>query len=175
MYCPKCSQQQASEELRFCSRCGFPLAGVSTLLANDGALPHVENDAQHPGRRGRMIKESVLLTLPVWTVALLTTILWDRGGPLESVAKVGSLIFFLLGLIGLLRFLYAFLFVREASSGMPEPAFPAASSRAALPPQQNNPLTDYPRRTNTRDMAPRVSVTENTTRLLEEQRQNVDE
>ncbi|MGI8732721.1 MAG: hypothetical protein ACR2LM_05400 [Pyrinomonadaceae bacterium] len=175
MYCPKCSQQQASEELRFCSRCGFPLAGVATLMANDGALPRVEHTAPSPARRGRIIKESALLTLVAWVVAFFTTMFWDWGGPLESVTKAGSLIFFLLGLIGLLRFLYAFLFVREASFATPEPAFPHASSRAALPPQQHNPLTDYPRRTNTREMAPRPSVTENTTRLLEEQPQNVDE
>ena len=175
MYCPKCSQQLASEELRFCSRCGFPLVGVAVLLANDGTLPHVEHTAQNPGRRRRIIKESLLLTLIAWALAFFTTLFWDWGGSLESVAKVSSLIFFLLGVIGLLRFLYAFLFVRESFSPAPEPVFQPASNRAALPPQQHNPLTDYPRRTNTREMAPRPSVTENTTRLLEEQPQNADD
>jgi uncharacterized membrane protein YvbJ len=37
MYCPKCSQQQISDEMRFCSRCGFPLGAVKELIANDGA------------------------------------------------------------------------------------------------------------------------------------------
>lgn len=36
MYCPKCSQTQASEEMRYCSRCGFPLHGVAELVASDG-------------------------------------------------------------------------------------------------------------------------------------------
>jgi hypothetical protein len=37
MYCPKCSQQIASEELRFCSRCGFKLDIVKACLTADAA------------------------------------------------------------------------------------------------------------------------------------------
>lgn len=169
MFCPKCNQQQASEELRFCSRCGFPLAGVAMLLANDGALPRLEHHDQPPGRRSRIIKESLLLTLTSWAIALVGMVMWDWGSPVETIAKVGSLIFFILGMIGLLRFLFAFLFVKETSSIAPELAFPAAPRQSALPPQQDIPLSDYPRRINTKEMSPRVSVTENTTRLLEDQ------
>ena len=122
-----------------------------------------------PGRRGRIIKESLALTFASWAIALLGTGIWDWGGPLEVVAKVGSLIFFLLGAIGLLRFLYAFLFVKDASYLAAEPVFPAVPRQAALPPQQEIPLTDYPRRPNTKEMSPRYSVTENTTRLLDDQ------
>ena len=168
MYCPKCSQQRLAEDLRFCSRCGFPLTGVAFLLEHDGLLPHSATPAT-PGRRGRMIKESGVLTFASWGVALLTTLAWDWGVPLETVAKVGSLIFFLLGLIGLLRFVYAFLFVRDGSTTIPEPAFPVSARRAALPSHQDTPLTDYPQRPDTREMVPRVSVTENTTRLLDEE------
>ena len=32
MFCPQCGQQQVSGEMRFCSRCGFPLGGVIQLL-----------------------------------------------------------------------------------------------------------------------------------------------
>lgn len=161
--------------MRFCSRCGFPLAGVVMLLDSDGVMQPVEHSDQVSGRRSRMIKESAYLTLASWAVALLTTIMWDWGGQLESVAKVASLIFFLLGLIGLLRFLYAFLFVREGSFPASEPAFPVAPRQAALPSPQGIPLTDYPRRSNTKEMAPLPSVTENTTRLLDEQPREHDD
>ncbi len=33
MYCPQCSQEQVSEQVRFCSRCGFQLNVVKELLA----------------------------------------------------------------------------------------------------------------------------------------------
>ena len=165
MYCPKCSQQQVSEDLRYCSRCGFPLTGVALLLDNDGLIPQLAaKDA--PRRRGKIMKESLVLTLASWMLVVLGTATWDWGGPFESVAKVGSLILFVLGLIGLLRFLYAFLFVYEISATA-EPAFPVAARRTALPLPQDIPLSDYPQRTRTKEMIPRGSVTENTTRLLD--------
>jgi hypothetical protein len=169
MYCPKCSQQQSSEEMRFCSRCGFPLAGVELLLESGGIIPRVETSDHRPAPRGKMMRESAYLTLGSWAVAFASTLAWDSGVPIETVAKAGSLIFFLLGMIGLLRFLYAFLFVRDPTLPAPERAIFETSRRAALPPQQSMPASDYPRRSSTKEMAPRPSVTENTTRLLENQ------
>jgi hypothetical protein len=37
MYCPKCSQQQVDDNVRYCSRCGFELSVVRACLA--GAAP----------------------------------------------------------------------------------------------------------------------------------------
>lgn len=180
MYCPKCSQQQTSDEMRFCSRCGFPLQGVTLLLDNSGLIPLLENDPDQkpPSSRGKMISESVYLTLIAWAVALVATMAFDFGGPLENITKVAALIFFLVGLIGLLRFMYAFLFVRETAPALAQRATSSGplaspalkeSARTALPPQQTVPVSDYPRRSNTNEMVPRPSVTENTTRLLEDQ------
>lgn len=167
MYCPKCSQQQSSDEMRYCSRCGFPLAGVALLLESGGIIPRVEISDPRPAPRRKMMRESVYLTLGAWVVALVSTFAWDSGGPFENIARVWSLAFFLLGIIGLLRFLYAFLFVKDLPLPAPERAIFEAPGRTALPPQQSIPASDYPRRSNTKEMAPRPSVTENTTRLLE--------
>jgi len=180
MYCPKCSQQQTSDEMRFCSRCGFPLEGVTLLVDNDGLIPLLENDpGQKPhSSRGKMISESAYLTLIAWAVTLIATMAFNFGGRLETIAKIAALIFFFVGLIGLLRFMYAFLFVRETAPALSQRATPPGisaspalkeSTRAALPPQQTVPVSDYPRRSNTKEMVPRPSVTENTTRLLEDQ------
>src|ERR687895_206139 len=46
MHCPQCGQQQASSEMRFCSRCGFPLGGVVELLARGGVLPQSDAGPQ---------------------------------------------------------------------------------------------------------------------------------
>ena len=35
MFCPKCSQAQPAEDLRFCPRCGFPLVAVKELLGRE--------------------------------------------------------------------------------------------------------------------------------------------
>ena len=165
MFCPKCSQQQASEELRFCSRCGFPLTGVTLLLEKDCEVPPTKQTVS----RGRIFKESLLLMFASWLVALVATNMFDWGGPFETVAKIGSLIFFVLGLIGLLKFVFVFLFVRESVSAPSPKTLTASTRRAALPSPQENPLTDYPQRSNTKEMAPRGSVTESTTRLLNDE------
>ena len=180
MYCPKCSQQQTSDEMRFCSRCGFPLEGVTLLVDNRGLIPLLANDPDQKVRssRGKMISESVYLTLIAWAVALVATMAFDSSGPLEGIAKGAALIFLLVGLIGLVRFIYAFLFVEETAPALAQRPTPSRSlaspvleepARAALPPQQTVPVSDYPRRSNTKEMVPRPSVTENTTRLLEDQ------
>ena len=179
MYCPKCSQQQPSDEMRFCSRCGFPLAGVALLIENDGLIPRLGKGADQKTRssRGKMIGESVYLTLIAWAVALVAAMAFNFGGPFEGIALVAALIFFLSGLIGLIRFLYAFLFVRETiptieqsklQRSLESPAL-KQPARAALPLKQAVPVSDYRGRTTTKEIVPQPSVTENTTRLLEDQ------
>ncbi len=178
MYCPRCSHEQGLEEMRFCSRCGFPLAGVGMLLENPGIIPQLSSDpAQPPKRRSRIITESVFLTLLAWAIGLALALLWDIGGPFESVAKAGSLVFFILGLIGLLRFLYAFLLVKDivlspsrtTGPGASNPrSMPESPARAALPSPQSVPVSDYSPRSKTREIVSQPSVTENTTRLLDD-------
>ena len=46
MYCPNCGQQQVSEEMRFCSRCGLALSGLTEWL----------NGYRQPMRREEEVK-----------------------------------------------------------------------------------------------------------------------
>ena len=168
MYCPKCNQAQVSEEMRYCSRCGFPLGTVALLLQNDGKLPP-QPAARAESRRGRMATESLILMVLSWAVAFIATWWFDVGGPFEFIAKVGAVLFVLIGLIGLLRFLYAFLFVRQGEGPRVENSqreMPEYRERA-LPPQQT-PFVDVPNKTRTKEMVQPISVTESTTRLLDE-------
>ncbi len=180
MYCPKCNQQQISEEMRFCSRCGFPLAGVALLLNHNGMIPELPREPDqrlHPSRK-KIITESAIFTIVAWAVVLFATFWFDTGGPFGDVAKIAALLFAILGLIGLIRFLYGFLLVKDVADPPARNAFPnptaegasvEAPGRFALPPQQSISISDYPRRANTKEMVPQPSVTENTTRLLDEQ------
>ncbi|HEX8138272.1 MAG TPA: hypothetical protein VF544_11825 [Pyrinomonadaceae bacterium] len=38
MFCPRCSQEQISGDVRFCKSCGFPLVDVAEALKNDGLV-----------------------------------------------------------------------------------------------------------------------------------------
>ena len=167
MFCPKCSQSQSSEEMRFCSRCGFPLETVGLLLTNEGKLPTADKSGCK-SVRSRIATESVLLTAFSWAVALLCTFWFDASGVYEGIAKIGAVTFFCLGFVGLIRFLYAFLFLKIEPAASVETAKIRASARSELPSAQVNPLSDWPRRENTREMVSQPSVTENTTRLLDE-------
>lgn len=179
MYCPKCSQLQPSDEMRFCSRCGFALAGVTMLLETEGVIPQptVRSGQKVASSRKKVMVESAIFTGIAWLVLILATFLFDYGGPFELMAKITALLFFILGMIGLLRFLYGFLFVKDVSdqperSALPnaplQGALPETPRRAALSGRRDLPATDYPRRGHTKEMMPQPSVTENTTRLLDE-------
>ena len=169
MYCPKCNQAQASDEMRYCSRCGFPLGTVAILLQNDGVLPPLPNNLIRHSTRGRIATESVILTVVSWTIGLLATFLFDFGGPYELLAKVGAFIFFLVGFIGLLRFLYAFLFLRTEEADREHNVRQVSErNQPALPPAEQTPISDFPTKANTKEMVRPISVTENTTQLLDE-------
>jgi hypothetical protein len=166
--------------MRYCARCGFPLQGVATLLANDGIFrqPAPEQTPQRKPSRNRWMAESLFLTTVAWAIVLLATFWFDAGGPFENVAKGSALLFAVVGLVGLLKFLYTFLFATDppvqTSINEPEDVSSARTSlyepsRAALPAQQSVPASDYPRRAKTKEMVPRSSVTENTTKLLDDQ------
>ena len=183
MYCPKCSQPEPSDAMRYCARCGFPLSGVALLLEHDGALPQLTTDPhqEHKSSRNRSLGESAVLTTVAWAIVLVATFWFDAGGPFEIIGKIAAVLFSLVGLIGLIKFLHAFLFVNDrADQPSPDALQNAVSARTSLsepnqtglPAHESLPLSDYPRRANTKEMAPRPSVTENTTRLLDDYESN---
>ena len=73
MFCPKCSQQQISDETRFCSRCGFQLNVVKALLSDDN--PAQSEEITKPDRSLRkrdMTIGAALMFLFAFIVAALT-------------------------------------------------------------------------------------------------------
>ncbi len=178
MFCPKCSQQQA-DGTRFCSRCGFPLAGVNELLVSGGQLPVMSaapaNGArmQSPRRRG-MRQGGGIMLIGAFTVPLLALLqeLLHIDGEFPIIGVI-------ITLLGLLRILYAVFF--EDSTPRPQAAMPAytpppvaqfgeVQQQSALPPAQGTPAYTYrPPQIHTAEMQPPPSVTDHTTRLLEKQ------
>jgi zinc-ribbon domain len=180
MYCPQCGQQQISEIVRFCSKCGLPLDGVIQVLENRGVLPvyHAVDGAKEISARRRGVRQGGILFL---TGVLVVPIL----GVLDSFARNSSLldIFVAIAAIlcfvgGPLRMIYAALFEEgaatrpAASSSYLAPSVPLQSGMRgrgaeALPPAPANPATGWRSRPNTAELVRPPSITENTTRLLD--------
>jgi hypothetical protein len=180
MYCPRCGQEQASSEMRFCSRCGFQLGGVTDLLARGGVPATTQADKTGPQVRGLSPRQkgtragimqmlSGMLVVPVIAILSHNIFGWQ-----QLIIPLAALITFI---GGLLRIIYARLYEDDTpemeQDVLPAHATPAhLSARArvsALPPQQSVPASDFaPRRANTAELVRPPSVTENTTRLLDE-------
>ncbi len=179
MFCPKCGQQQASDSVRFCSRCGFQLEVVKELLLTDGALvrPEAETPISRRSARNRGIRQGVMLMLLTALVVPVSALLSRLGiVPREFIA----LAVLICPIGGFLRLVYALMFEESARNRKPAappaynaPATPAqfrpGSAASALPPQQSRPASDFHngRRIETAEMAQPPSVTENTTKLLD--------
>ena len=174
MYCPRCGQLQATDSMRFCSRCGFLMEGTMHLLAHGGMLPIV----QPPGEKVRsprakgVMQGTGLFLLGVLIVPILAIMSSFAPGRMENVfaffAAVTAIICFV---GGPLRMLFAALFEQGApkyphfATSFPPPAIQPARV-SALPPPAVNPASQW-RRPDTAEIQPPVSVTDSTTQLLD--------
>src|SRR5215216_1228543 len=86
MYCPNCGQQQVSDEMRFCSRCGLALSGLAEWLAGSPLTMKRTDETQVDGspRRKGMRRAAKLMfvsgvLLPVFFVFSLII---DEGAPM---------------------------------------------------------------------------------------------
>ncbi len=168
MYCPNCGQQQISEEMRFCSRCGLALSGLAEWLAT-GRLPlRREEEAQpvalSPRRKGiRRAGKLMFFSGVLFPVFLVFSMAIGEGGPM--------VIPFMLFFISLVMMLYARIF----SDKNPSVSFPSAqasalgsSSARSLPPANTVVMPHAGRhQVRTNELAQPPSVTEHTTRLLD--------
>ena len=171
MFCPQCGQQQPPENVRFCSRCGFSLRVVTELLGSDGVL--IERPAKGPDSRlsprQKGVRLGALLMLASLLIALIQAFMPTLVDKLVVLAAPVIICF----LGGFVRLLYALLYeegaARSKAVSLPTQDAPTLGGPvgASLPPAQSIPVSDWRRRADTAEMAPQVSVTEGTTKLLE--------
>jgi hypothetical protein len=167
MFCPRCGQQQVSEEVRFCSRCGLSLAAVPSLLASavepaaGVSAGGVRTKKRRHIRRGAKVMFFSAVLFPVF---LGLSIAADGPEPL--------LVPFTVFLVGLAWLLYFVIFGEETPAESAEKGrkdLRDSRTAPALPPSTFVPASGFgQRRANTADMAQPPSVTEQTTRLLDE-------
>lgn len=109
MYCPRCGQEQISEETRFCSRCGFLMTGVADLIKNGGALPQylAPKDPKPLTPRRKGLKQGGMLFLSSFLIVpILSIITIFLDADPYAVAIAGILTFW----GGILRMIYALVF-----------------------------------------------------------------
>ena len=178
MFCPSCGQQQASEDTRFCSRCGILLAGISSLISNNETVAPAhafanQDNAISPRRKG--IKQGgQLLILGLIIVPLLVIISMIFNLSPALVMITGILTFW----GGILRMVYARIF----ESAYPEEISAEQKTlnfakkmigRKTAPPQEIS-VSSYapPIRSNWRDTndLDSPSVIDETTKLIRKQR-----
>ncbi len=169
MYCPNCGQQQISDEMRFCSRCGLAFSGLAEWLAG-GRLPVRKDEPQDPAalsprRKGiRRAAKLMFFSGVLFPVFLMFSLIADEGG---------FMVFpFLLFFISLALMLYARLFSDKNAPAIDQTAqtsaFGSTAARGSLPPGATIPMPGGGRQhVRTNELAQPPSVTENTTRLLE--------
>lgn len=169
MYCPNCGQQQASNEIRYCSRCGFPLEGVNQLIAGGGLPQALDQFRSRRSARYEGMRQGIMLIFLGVVLTPVAAILNNYLGLPELFIALSAAICFI---GGFLRTLYALIF-EEGKPKMPLPYVPPHGQlqqprQAALPPMRNPAMGTWPSRGNTAEIVRPQSVTENTTRLLDD-------
>lgn len=181
MHCPRCGQEQASADTKYCSRCGFQLDFVAELLANGGTLPQlaslVNSGSIYSRKNGVMfaVVWFILFTLLLTPIAAVLDIDgFDEIVPIFGILGVfGSALILIISLIYLPSSKKPFVAGRTVDpASMPVGLFQRQGTAAALPPQQSQPASVYTapqgswKAPETGELAIPGSITEGTTKLL---------
>ena len=178
MFCPRCGQEQGSEESKYRSRCGFPVSELKELIANDGVLLSNKNAVSglQTARKRGLKKGLFIFLLTFLFVPIISIITMSARAEPTLVAIVAIVLF----VGGLLRMVYALMFESNEPIGIPAEQSHRTSKQNLL--KKNKAAKQLPfenlsgshippiqgnwRETN--DLAA-PSVTEGTTKLLEKE------
>ena len=81
MFCPKCSQQQLSSDVRFCPRCGFQLEVVKELVAESSDALAVTDRSGVQRKFFTQRKQDLLVGATFTYVAAVMTVLYSWVQP----------------------------------------------------------------------------------------------
>jgi len=181
MHCPRCGQQQISEQTKFCSRCGFQLGLVSELLENGGFLPQLAE--LHKGKTSIFTRKNGVIFTVLWFIfwvmmmpAFFGMANEDDAAGVSAVFGIfSSLMFLIISLALFRRAPRAYELAAHQMPPMQQQHLYANPAAGALPPQQTQPATSYMppegswRAPDTGDLVRPGSVTEGTTKLLQKE------
>ena len=166
MYCPNCGQQQMSDEMRFCSRCGLGLTGLTDWLAGGKVQPVEAAQISETSPRRKNIRRAAKLMFfsgVLFPIFLVISLAVDEGGPMI----LPTILLF----ISLVWMLYARLFSADTprvnTQAAQTTALGSMSARGSLPPATTTSIPIGRTQVRTNELAQPPSVTENTTRFLD--------
>jgi hypothetical protein len=179
MHCPRCGQQQVSEVIKFCSRCGLPLVLIAEVVAHDGFLPQLAEFEKNKKRITRNLGLKISLLWFLITTFILLPLSAITDAPEEIVVSLA-----ILGVCGsIVMALLSWMFLTNnpkitqiQDKILNENVVPnylsGNSVNPALPPQTTQPVSSYNSPQSGSWKAPETgeliphSVTDNTTKLL---------
>lgn len=170
IFCPQCGSQRMSNDVRFCSRCGFNLESVEQLVAT-GTLPLAmvgTSPEISPRKKGIRLGAKILFaSIVTFPVIIGMCVAFDTPGPLVFS--------FLLFLLGVSHMTYARLFLEDVprTSGK-LPVMDGVPPVGALPVYRPPVSFTSPRGATTGELKAPPSVTEHTTNLLDRRESNAD-
>ena len=159
MYCPKCSHQTASNNVRFCPGCGFRMDGVAELIANNGVFTADGEEAPKPRRS--MVKRGASLGATLMFISAILILEGSRASQRPMLIITWGALMALIGVSGYVKRLISKIFSEEE----PSPSKKIASPRgSALPAAYSEPVVNSGQQfVDTSKMAQPSSITEQTT------------
>jgi hypothetical protein len=173
MFCPKCSQQQVSDETRFCSRCGFQLNVVKALLVSDDAPQTAEIQKPDRSLRKRDMTIGAAIMFVFAFIAAVITI--DMPPSHSSRILLLAIAWLVLSLLINIKPLIQYFLRADNSASKTDDFSPSkviskftSRNKKALPEAHSIPAADLVMpNVNTAEMIQPPSITENTTNLLD--------
>jgi hypothetical protein len=129
MFCPKCSQGLAANDVQFCSRCGLSLNGLNELMAGDGAKAAADDRRRKGLKQGAFLMLLSVILIPAYF--LLAALFPPNDRMVESAVsdtpfeKISQAVLLTLFLLGLVRAAYAWFFQKETGPVVEGQAAPA--------------------------------------------------
>jgi len=161
MFCPKCGQQQISEESSFCSRCGFRLTAVRQSLGTDGVIEACPAVSALP----------VIVSLSMFIGTLLAL-----GASLIYVGPASDQMVMFALIAAAITFIFLLScrpwrvigkWISQDPAGQIK-EINLRGSQSTLPPAQNIPIGGFSaQRVRTAEIIQPPSITEHTTKLLD--------
>ena len=177
MHCPRCGQQQISDQTKFCSRCGFQLGLVAELLVHGGVLPQL---AELNKKKGILTRKNGVAFSVLWCLFFLfiMTPFWgivnvEELAAISAITGIfGGMMFLISSMLFLKKPMPAFVMSLNSMPNQQPSSVYGTANQNALPPQQSQPASTYMppegawRAAETGDFARPGSITDNTTKLL---------